>query len=896
LRSVSGRWPFVGRARELAQMEARLAAGVGALVFGEPGVGKSAFAREIGRRAAGMGVPVSHVVGHAVSSGAPYEVFAGALALRVSNGSDAGGELDVTDVVSRLAHTLLPAPREPAEVRPLLIVDDVQLIDEASAQVLLRVATAGAATIVATAPDGASVPRAVVRLWRDGWCDRIDLGPLAEEDVAATLDAALGGPVDPRTTDAFTKRSGGNALFLRELVTAAREEGRLARRPSDDVWTLAGDPPISRGIRELVAARLGELPLDQRAALEVIAAGEPLRSAVARDLVGEAMLDRMAAERLVSVAAGLVGPIVTTAHPLYGEVLRADLPALRLHRLRLAVARRLETDERPLAHDLVRAAVWRLDSGEADDATRLVAAARAAKPISLATAERLARHAYETSGSLPAALLLAEVLTNTGRAAQAADLVAKLPPDSLEPADREALVYCAAMGQGLLAGDPGAGVDLVAGVLSGVPAASDQLRALYGGLLAFDAQFENALDVALPVVNDRTAAPAARTFAAIGVVGAMYWLGRFSAAIAIADGIRDVAAAARDTAPFGLPSIELIAICALAELGDLDAATSRAKRLRELADTDQDVFAGPRANYCLGRIALSRGDATTARRLLAGCLAEHSPFDAFMERHLGATYARAAVACGDVDAATVALRDAAGKVRMKTYDPEDDLAEAAVRAASLELDDAAERAAWAASVASSRSQWNAAVIGWHDAARYGVARHVLRQLREAAACVEGPLARCYVAHAEALATKNGSALDDVAERFEGIGLLLFAAEASAEAAFAHATAGDARAARASGGRAAALWSRCDAAPSPWLAGATVAAPLTGRERQIAALASAGLSDAAIAARLLISIRTVQTHLGHVYEKLGSNGRSDLAARLADTGSVKAPTKPAASGR
>ncbi len=693
-------------------MEARLAAGVGALVFGEPGVGKSAFAREIGRRAAATGATVSHIVGHAVSSGAPYEVFAGALALRGGSASGgADGELGVTDVVVRLTQTLVPAPREAADARPLLIVDDVQLIDEPSAQVLLRVALAGAATVVATAPDGAPLPRAVERLWRDGWCERVDLAPLALDDVVAALAAALGGPVDARTGRAFAERSGGNALFLRELVTAAIDEGRLARRAADDVWALVGEPPISRGIRELVAARLAELPVEQRAALEVIAAGEPLRSSVATDLVGEAMLDQLTSERLVSVAAGLAGPTVTTAHPLYGDVLRADLQPLRLHRLRLAVARRIEAENHPLPHDLVRASVWRLESGEADDAERLVAAARAAKPISLSTAERLARHAYETSGTLPAALLLAEVLTNTGRAAQAAELVKRLPPESLQPPDREALVYCAALGQGLLAGDPGAGVDLLAGVLAGVPAASDQLRALHGGLLAFDAQFERALDVALPIVNDVAAAPAARTFAAIGVTGALYWLGRYRDAIAVADGIRESAAIARDTAPFGLPSIELIAICALAELGDLDGASRRASRLRQLADDEQDAFAGPRANYCAGRIALTRGDAATARRLLASSLADHTPFDAFMERHLGAMFARAAVACGDIDAAGAALRDAEGKTRMKTYDPEDDLAEAAVLAASLRLDDAAERAAWAAGIAASRSQWNVAVAG-----------------------------------------------------------------------------------------------------------------------------------------------------------------------------------------
>jgi DNA-binding CsgD family transcriptional regulator len=875
---VSGRWPFVGRDRELARAEARLAAGVGTLAFGASGVGKSAFARELGRRAAAAGTTVSYVVGYAVSSGTPYEVFAGALSLRTERDA---GELDVAEVSVRLGHALLPGPREPTDKRPLLVVDDIQLIDEPSAQALLRVATAGGAIVVATAPQGAALPLAGERLWRDGWCDRLDLGPLTEDDVATVLGELLDGPIEPITPRKFAQRCGGNALFLRELVTSALDGGSLARRASDDAWSLVGDPPLSHGIRELVATRLDELPDDERAALEVIAAGEPLRSPVADDLVGEVMLDRLAAHRLVSIAAGLAGPTVTTAHPLYGDVLRAEVPPLRLHRLRLAVARRLEADARPSPHDLVRAAVWRLDSGEADDADRLVVAARAAKPISLATAERLARHAYEASGSLPAALLLAEVLTNTGRAAQAAELVARLPPDSLAPADREALVYCAAVGQGLLAGDPGAAADLVGGVLAGDPAASDQLRALHGALLAFDAQFESAIEVARPIVDDRVAAPAARTLAALGVTGALYWLGRYRESVAIADIVHDIAAAARDTAPYGLPAIELIATCALAELGDLDAANQRALRLQRMAADEADAFAGPRANYCLGRLAMTRGDAAAARRLFAGCLAEHSPFDSFMERHLGAMLARAAVATGDVDAAEATLRDSARKVRMKTYDPEDDLAEAAVLAWSLRLDDAAEAAAWAAGVAASRAQWSTAVIGYHDAARYGAARHVVAQIREAAAYAEGEFIHCLVDHVVALAANDAAGLDAVADRFEAIGALLLAAEAKAEAALAHAAAGGTRSARASGGHAAAVWSRCSAAPAPWLTGARVGVSLTTRERQVAALAAAGLSDAAIAARLRISIRTVQTHLGHAYEKLGSAGRSDLAARLAD---------------
>jgi DNA-binding CsgD family transcriptional regulator len=111
--------------------------------------------------------------------------------------------------------------------------------------------------------------------------------------------------------------------------------------------------------------------------------------------------------------------------------------------------------------------------------------------------------------------------------------------------------------------------------------------------------------------------------------------------------------------------------------------------------------------------------------------------------------------------------------------------------------------------------------------------------------------------------------------------MLFAAEAAAEAALGHAADGDRRAARASGQRSAGYRAACEGAISPWLAGALSAIPLTPRERQIAALAAGGHADLAIAARLHISTRTVQTHLAHVYAKLGINRRADLASRLSD---------------
>jgi len=888
LRRVSGQWPFVGRARELTRVDALLNAGVGALVLGEPGVGKSAFARELGRRASSSGVAVSQIVGHAVSTGTPFEVFAGALAAQP--GRDATGlgasevlavtdVLGVTDVVTRLFATLGRLTGRP----PILIVDDIQLIDDQSAQVLLRIAATSAATVIATAPDEARLPAAVDRLWRDGLCERVELAPLSDDEIGTLLEAVLGGPVEHRTVRAFTNHSGGNALFAREMLTTALDRSLLVRRGvgDDQMWTMTSEPPVSRGIREIVTSRLAGLPDAQRHGLELVAAGEPLTAAVAADLIGDAVLDELAADRLVAVRDGLAGPEVSTAHPIYGDLLRTELPGLRLHRLRLAIAGRLESDPNPRSHDLVRAAVWRLDSGQGGDAERLVTAARAARRLSLATAERLARHAYETSGSLPAALLLAEVLTHSGRADVAAELMAQLPPESLGASDREAIAYCMAMGQGVLSGEPGAGAELIAGVLAGAPAASDQLRSLYAAMLAFDGRFEATLAVAMPIIDDPNAAPTARTMAALGAVGATYWLGRYREAVALADRIAATAASVRDMVPFGFASIELIAICAYAERGDFDLAEARARTLKQIAESDHDLFAGPRGDYCLGRIALLRGQVTTARRLFARCLVEHTPFDQFIERHLSAMFARAAVACGEMEAAASALAAAADKTGMKTYEPEDELAQAAVLAASLRLDDAAERAAWAAGVAASQSEWSVALTAYHDAARYGGARQIVGPMREAVPHVDSTLGWCYLDHAVALAARDAAALDEVARRFEAHGALMFAAEAQAEAALEHAADGDNRAARASSAHATWLWNTCEAVPSPWLTGSAVAVPLTVRERQVAALAAIGLSDAAIAERLGISIRTVQTHLGHVYDKLGSAGRTELAVRLAE---------------
>lgn len=59
--------------------------------------------------------------------------------------------------------------------------------------------------------------------------------------------------------------------------------------------------------------------------------------------------------------------------------------------------------------------------------------------------------------------------------------------------------------------------------------------------------------------------------------------------------------------------------------------------------------------------------------------------------------------------------------------------------------------------------------------------------------------------------------------------------------------------------------------------------LSRRERDVAVLAARGMSAKEIATHLFVGQRTVETHLGNVYAKLGVESKVDLVRRAGELG-------------
>lgn len=227
---------------------------------------------------------------------------------------------------------------------------------------------------------------------------------------------------------------------------------------------------------------------------------------------------------------------------------------------------------------------------------------------------------------------------------------------------------------------------------------------------------------------------------------------------------------------------------------------------------------------------------------------------------------------------------------------------AVIQACQGLFEDAAATFELAADAHDARGFSQASVIALTEAARAGNAAGVLPRIDAMAGRVEGACIAVAVRHSRALAalssmmdhrvsespeqeqeqesTKRRLAteFDELGHAAAGLGLHAHASEAFSRASELHGVMGDERPASASARLSEEQVAACGGVRSPFV---TILPPvqLSSREYEIAFQASLGRSNRQIADDLVLSVRTVETHLLRVYRKLGVGGRTDLVDAL-----------------
>lgn len=833
-------WPIVGRARELREIIDGLRRGVGSVVVGEAGRGKSALLGEVQRQMIGRGEP-AHLVQCSGRSDFPlHDVIA-----------DAGGG---------------------RANRATVLVDDAHLLDDDSAEALWRLVSDTSVRVVATIRSNERTPDRIARLWTAGSCRRLDLGALDEPAIRELLEVVLGGDVEDRLPRLLSVHAAGNALVLRELIRAGVGSGAIA--PRQGVWRLVGDLPVGAGVADVIRAGLAELTPDEFGAAQLLAVGEPLALAQAESAIGPDLLESLEDKRVAGLARTSHGPVVTLGHPLYGEILRAQIAPLRLRRLRRELIAVFERGTALDPRDRLRSIAWRLDLGDAPTPAELIAAAREARAVSRSTAEELARAAVAAEPTIEALVLLAEILIMQGRIAEADALLDDLDLRAAPIEDRNAVTYVRALGRTRL-GELGAVITMVTGAGVSPGANSAHLQAIYGQSLMLLGRTDEGTTVVRALLEDPDADPVARTIAACGLLAGGAIAGRTAESVGVLEEALPAAEAAATVMPFGPGTLMVATAIGQAASGRLDEAEAIGRQMYERSLTQDDEWMRPRGATALGLVALLRGRVRTAYRYLRISVASLNDLDQQYLRYTSSHLVRAAVLTGHLREARHAFDAAAAGPDFPIFDPDWLIAQAALHAAEGSTESATACALTAARRAASLGLWGVMGAAAHEAARYTAAPEAVQLTATAAERVDGPLIRCLADVARARHADDPDALSDASDRLRELGFLLYAAEASYAAAQACRRQGRAAAAARSGIRAADLHAACENALIPWSTGFQAGQPLTRRELEVALLASTGRSDAAIAAELHVSVRTVQNHLARAYRKLAITGRRDL---------------------
>jgi DNA-binding CsgD family transcriptional regulator len=414
------------REQELSELARALDAARGGdgraiLIRGEPGIGKTSLLKATAD-SAGPGFQVLSVRADALEQELSFgvcaqlflgltdpprgadspAVFAGAAAnARPILGGAAGIPRAIgEDRVMALIHGLYWLCANLADDGPLLLaVDDAHWADRHSLRFLnylaRRLAGLRLVLLVGARPTERGTPAGdlLSALAAEEGCATLELGSLSAEAVSSLVADKLG-EAGPGLARACHRLSGGNPLYLLELLRSAAERGL---DPAADAEALADLRP--EGVAESVLSRLAGLGEEARRLAEIAAVGGGrLRLRDAASLAGiDVDSARRAADALTGAAILDATEPLSFAHPLVQSAVYGEVPEAERAGLHLRVAELLRAGGAPrnaIAAHLLSAErggeSWVVDELE-------LAAGEAMSQGSPDTASRLLRRALEES-------------------------------------------------------------------------------------------------------------------------------------------------------------------------------------------------------------------------------------------------------------------------------------------------------------------------------------------------------------------------------------------------------------------------------------------------------------------------------------------------------------------
>ncbi|HEY9313316.1 LuxR C-terminal-related transcriptional regulator [Williamsia sp.] len=857
-------WPLIEREREFKTIQSALASeapDLGVVLTGEPGVGKTTLARY----ATGtMAEQVRWVAGTESARSIPLGAFAHLV-----------GPTTSTDPV-----TFMSAARAAllAGGDAVIGVDDAHLLDELSATLLHQLAIDRAVRIIATVRSGEVVPDAITSLWKDRHLVRLVLSPFSKEQSVELIESVLGGHLEGLSADVIWDASGGNALFLHHLVEGALESGAL--RQVRGVWQLRGRAAVTSELASLLESRIDHLDDESLHVLKLLTFCEPLDIDVLCELAGDTAVDDAETRGLIRVARDGSRFNVHYTHPLFGDVIRRRLGIASSRRLRGQLVKALAGREISSAAERIKLAELSLDSDEKVDVELMSRAANDA--ISLANiplGERFAQAALDAGGELAAANLLARALLWQGKAEAAEKTLTAFDPADMDPVQLvqwgltriSNLLWT--MGESRRADEV---LELVSDRIDD-PALELVVEGLASACVLFEGRLTEALERSQKVLDAPRASPYALEWACFGGGLARALGGRGSEVAEIASRGRKV-----ETKVDGLLKFMggYGAVIGLTLTGQFDGAGEEAARNLQFRTAGQ--FLGwAIANIVMGNVDLACGRVQSAvgrcEQSLAALDTTSAAAWSFPGRIILAQSYSALGRDNDALRVLTEARRREGRY-VAVFAPQLRITEAWLAAAQGVTGEAISLAQAAARDAAEAGQYGIEAEALHAAARFGDDT-AAKRLTELAAEIDGDLVGAYARHAAAVAAGDGAALDASADELAQIGALISAADAAAQAANVHDVAGDRAAMASSAAVAGRLSAECGGLRTPALVAAAHPLPLTAREREIATLVAAGLSNKAIAERLTVSVRTVEGHIYRACTKLDLSDRADLTTLL-----------------